>query len=141
MKIIVFDQWEKLVARMRRTSEGACEDAVRYGIVRVEPTGGLAHLADRTVNNVTVSGGTVQFVVPDIVPGKARDFILRVRAEGENEFSFTGAEGFEGETQDALLPPGDGETCLYFFSEVEGDVFLVSRKVVAAIAAEPPVGN
>ena len=134
MRIIVFEQWERLLSLMRRTSRSETEDAVRYALVRAVPSLGRVQLADRAVNNVSVSGGVTSFAVPDIVPGKARDFILRVKAAGSNELAFTGAGGFEGETQDALLPPGDGETCLYLFSEVEGDVFLVSRKVVAAIA-------
>ena len=137
MRIIVFDQWDKLVGRMRRTAAAASEDAVRYGLVRLVPVGGRAALSDRAVNSVAVSGGTTEFAVPEAVPGKARDFILRVRATGSNELSFAGADGFEGETQDALLPPGDGETCMYFFCEVEGGVFLVSRKVVAAIDGDP----
>ena len=78
--------------------------------------------------------------MPDMVPGKARDFMLRVtctRAEsiglpegaerlsreavargcasGENEIVFAGAEAFEGE-EGALEPPGDGETVVYFFT-------------------------
>ena len=44
-----------------------------------------------------------------MVPGKARDFRLRVTATGKNEIAFTGAEAFEGE-EGALEPPGDGET-------------------------------
>ena len=44
-----------------------------------------------------------------MVPGKARDFLLRVTASGENELLFTCAESFEGE-EGALEPPGDGET-------------------------------
>ena len=70
--------------------------------------------------------------MPDMVPGKARDFMLRVTVTGKNEIVFTGAEAFEGE-EGALEPPGDGETVVYFFTETSSDVLLVARKVVERI--------
>ena len=70
--------------------------------------------------------------MPDIVPGKARDFMLRVTASGENEIVFAGAEAFEGE-EGSLEPPGDGETVVYFFTETSADVLLVARKAVERI--------
>ena len=68
-------------------------------------------------------------MMPDIVPGKARDFMLRVTATGDNEIAFTGAEAFEGDAG-SLEPPSDGETVVYFFTETDGDVMLVARKPV-----------
>ena len=101
MRIIVFDQWEKLVALLRNVAAGSAT-------------------------------GTTTVVMPDMVPGKARDFMLRVTASGENEIVFSGAEAFEGE-EGALEPPGDGETVVYFFTETSSDVLLVARKAVERI--------
>ena len=128
MKVIVFDQWEKLVALGRGMASDAATERTQYGIVRTVAKDGRAQLADRAVNNLAVEGGTTTVVMPDMVPGKARDFMLRVTATGENEIAFTGAEAFEGEAG-ALDPPGDGETVVYFFTETSADVLLVARKV------------
>ena len=128
MKVIVFDQWEKLVALVRGMASDAATERTQYGIVRTVAKDGRAQLTDRAVNNLAVDGGTTTVVMPDMVPGKARDFMLRVTASGENEIAFTGAEAFEGEAG-ALDPPGDGETVVYFFTETSADVLLVARKV------------
>ena len=132
MRIIVFDQWEKLVTLLRNVAAGAATEKTQYGIVRVEAKDGRAQLVDRAANNLAVGGGTTTVVMPDMTPGKARDFMLRVTASGENELLFTGAEAFEGE-EGALEPPGDGETVVYFFTETSSDVLLVARKVVERI--------
>ena len=128
MKVIVFDQWEKLVALVRGMASDAATERTQYGIVRTVAKDGRAQLTDRAVNNLAVGGGTTTVVMPDMTPGKARDFMLRVTASGENELLFTGAEAFEGE-EGALEPPGDGETVVYFFTETSADVLLVARKV------------
>jgi hypothetical protein len=115
MRIIVFDQWEKLVTLLRNVAAGSATEKTQYGIVRVEAKDGRAQLVDRAANNLAVGGGTTTVVMPDMVPGKARDFMLRVTASGENEIVFSGAGAFEGE-EGALEPPGDGETIVYFFT-------------------------
>ena len=135
MKVIVFDQWEKLVAKFKGIATAAMNEKTQYDLVRLEPKGGRVQLADRSMNNLAVSGGATSIVMPDIEPGKARDFMLRVEATGENALAFEGAEAFEGEA-DALQPPGDGETCVYFFTETAADVLLVARKVVTRIETE-----
>jgi hypothetical protein len=132
MKVIVFDQWEKLVALVRGMASDAATERTQYGIVRTVAKDGRAQLTDRAVNNFAVEGGTTTVVMPDMVPGKARDFMLRVTASGENEIVFSGAEAFEGE-EGALEPPGDGETVVYFFTETSSDVLLVARKAVERI--------
>lgn len=132
MRIIVFDQWEKLVALLRNVAAGSAMEKTQYGIVRVEPKDGRARLVDRASNNLAVDGGTTTVVMPDMTPGKARDFMLRVTASGDNEIVFSGAEAFEGE-EGALEPPGDGETVVYFFTETSSDVMLVARKAVERI--------
>ena len=135
MKVVVFDQWDKLVAKFKGIAANAVSEKTQYDLVRLEPKGGRVRLADRSMNNLAVSGGATAIAMPDIEPGKARDFMLRVEATGENSLSFEGAEAFEGEA-DALQPPGDGETCVYFFTETAADVLLVARKVVTRIETE-----
>ena len=132
MKVIVFDQWDKLVAKFRGIATAAMNERTQYDIVRLEPKGGRVQLADRSANNLSVAGGETTVVMPDIEPGKSRDFMLRVTATGENTLKFEGAEAFEGEA-DALEPPADGETVVYFFTETAADVLLVARKVVERI--------
>ena len=132
MRVVVFDQWDKLVAKFRGIATAAMNERTQYDIVRLEPKGGRVQLADRSANNLAVAGGETTVVMPDIEPGKARDFMLRVTATGENTLKFEGAEAFEGES-DALDPPADGETAVYFFTETAADVLLVARKVVERI--------
>ena len=135
MKVIVFEQWDKLTALMRRIAAGSASEKSQYAIKRVQTKDGRAHLNDRTANVLAIEGGTTTVVMPDIEPGKARDFMLRVTATGENALKFEGAEAFEGES-DALEPPGDGETVVYFFTATAADVLLVARKVLARIKTE-----
>ena len=135
MKVIVFEQWDKLVAKLKAIAEGSAGEKSQYAVNRVQPKDGRAHLLDRAVNVLAVTGGETVVVMPDIVPGKVRDFMLRVTASGENALRFEGAEAFEGES-DALEPPADGETVVYFFTETAADVILVARKVATRIETE-----
>ena len=135
MKVIVFEQWDKLTALMRRIAADSASEKSQYAIKRVQTKDGRAHLDDRTANVLAIEGGTTTVVMPDIEPGKARDFMMRVTASGENTLLFKGAEAFEGES-DALEPPGDGETVVYFFTETAADILLVARKVVERIETE-----
>ena len=135
MRTIVFAQWDRLSALMRKIAACSADEKTQYAISRVQPTGGKARLADRTANVLAVEGGETEIAVPDIIPGKARDFMLRITASGENTFRFTGAEAFEGESG-ALDPPADGETVVYFFTETAADILLVVRKIVERIGTE-----
>ena len=135
MRLLMFPQWDKLSALLRTMARQSAADYCQRNIVRVEPKGGRVQLADRSANNLSVAGGETTVVMPDIEPGKARDFMLRVEAAGENTLKFEGAEAFEGEA-DALEPPADGETAVYFFTETAADVLLVARKVVERIETE-----
>ena len=132
MRIVIFDQWEKLVSLLKGMAASSATERTQYDIVRVVPKDGRAQLADRAMNNLAVEGGATTVVMPDMVPGKAREFMLRVTASGENEIVFSGAGAFEGE-EGALEPPGDGETIVYFFTETSSDVLLVARKAVERI--------
>jgi hypothetical protein len=129
MRIVVFEQWDRLVALLKGIAAGSATERTQYAINRVEVKDGVARLADRASNNLALAGGRTTVVMPDIVPGKARDFMLRVTAAGDNEIAFTGAEAFEGDAG-SLEPPSDGETVVYFFTETDGDVMLVARKPV-----------
>ncbi len=129
MRIVVFEQWDRLVALLKGIAAGSATERTQYAINRVEVKDGVARLADRASNNLALAGGRTTVVMPDIVPGKARDFMLRVTATGDNEIAFTGAEAFEGDAG-ALEAPSDGETVVYFFTETDGDVMLVARKPV-----------
>ena len=130
MRIVIFDQWEKLVSLLKGMAASSATERTQYAINRVVAKDGRAQLADRAANNLAVGGGTTTVVMPDMVPGKARDFMLRVTAVGENELVFAGAEAFEGE-EGSLEPPGDGETVLYTFTETLGDLLFVERRKVS----------
>ena len=132
MRIVIFDQWEKLVSLLKGMAASSATERTQYDLVRVVPKAGRAPLADRAMNNLAVEGGATTVVMPDMVPGKAREFMLRVTASGENEIAFAGADAFEGD-EGALEPPGDGETVVYFFTETASDVMLVARKAVGRL--------
>lgn len=135
MKVTVFDQWDKLVALLTNMAGRAAAVKSSYRFNRIVPEGGRASLVDRTMNILAVDGGTTVVNVPPLEPDVAREFILRVTATGENAIAFAGAEGFEGD-ENALDPPGDGETVVYFFTETAPDVFLVARKNAGVIERE-----
>ena len=132
MRLIAFPQWDKLTSLLRGMARQSAADFAQRNIVRIIPKNGVAHLANYAANLLAVEGGKTTIVMPDMVPGKARDFMLRVTASGENELLFTGAEAFEGD-DGALAPPADGETVVYFFTETAADVMLVARRVAARI--------
>ena len=132
MRLIAFPQWDKFASLLRNMARQSAAEYAQRKIVRIIPKNGVAHLANYAANLLAVEGGKTTIVMPDIVPGKARDFMLRVTASGENEIAFTGAGAFEGE-EGALEPPGDGETVVYFFTETSSDVLLVARKAVERI--------
>ena len=133
MKVIVFDQWDKLVSLIRQTASGAASERTQYALNRLQPSGGRVKLADRSMNILSLGDENVTVEMPDIVPGRARDFLLRVTAAGAGEIAFTGAEAFEGE-EGTLQPPGDGETAVYFFTETAADTLLVARKIAKPLA-------
>ena len=97
MRIVIFDQWEKLVSLLKSMAASSATERTQYDIVRIVPKDGRAQLADRAMNNLAVEGGATTVVMPDMVPGKAREFMLRVTASGENEIAFAGADAFEGD--------------------------------------------
>ena len=133
MGVIVFNQWEKLLSLLRSIATASAADKSQYAIVRLMPEDSRSLLTDRAMNTLTLTGETVTLQMPDMIPGKARDFLVRVTAEAESELLFTGAEAFEGDNQDVLMTPNAGETVIYFFTETAPDVFLVARRPVERI--------
>lgn len=133
MGVIVFNQWEKLLYLLRSIATASAADKSQYAIVRLMPEDGHALLTDRAMNALALTGEAVTLQMPDMIPGKARDFLVRVTAETESDLLFTGAEAFEGDNQDVLMPPNAGETVIYFFTETAPDVFLVARRLVERI--------
>lgn len=130
MKLVLFHQYDQLLAKFKAIASDCARDAADWKICRVQSSGGTVHLHDRTMNVLTVSGGVTRIVVPDIEPERARQFCLRVTAEGDNTLSFIGAEAFEAANADSLLPPSDGQTVIYRFTETIGDRLYVERKEV-----------
>ena len=133
MKLCLFPQWDDLVSFMRNLARHSAADICQRNFVRIKPVDGHALLTDRAMNNLALTGEAVTLQMPDMIPGKARDFLVRVTAETESELYFTGAEAFEGDNQDVLMPPNAGETVIYFFTETAPDVLHVTRKVVTPI--------
>lgn len=133
MKLCLFPQWDDLVSFMRKLARHSAADICQRNFVRIKPVDGHALLTDRAMNALALTGEAVTLQMPDMIPGKARDFLVRVTAETESDLLFTGAEAFEGDNQDVLMPPNAGETVIYFFTETAPDVFLVARRPVERI--------
>ena len=130
MKLLLFNQYDRLLAKFKAIASECARDAVDWKICRVSASNGTVHLHDRAMNVLAVTGGETRIVVPDIEPERARQFCLRVTAEGDNTLTFTGAEAFEAADADSLLPPSDGQTVIYRFTEAVGDRLYVERKEV-----------
>ena len=116
MKLVLFHQYDQLLAKIREVARCCARDAADWKICRVFASNGSVHLHDRTMNVLSVSGGETRIVVPDIDPERARQFCLRVTAAGDNTLTFTGAETFEAAAAVSLLPPSDGQTVIYRFT-------------------------
>ena len=135
MSVIVFNQWDKLVAMFRRLANACAIECSQYDLNRVMDDGELVTVKDRAMNTLELTDRTVTVAMPDMIPGKAREFLLRVKAHGECSLVFDGTAIFEGE-YGSLDSPLDGETVIYFFTETDADVFLVSRRIVSQLESE-----
>ena len=133
MKLVLFHQYDQLLAKIREVARCCARDAADWKICRVSASNGSVHLHDRTMNVLSVSGGETRIVVPDIEPERARQFCLRVTAEGDNTLTFTGAEAFEAANADALLPPSDRQAVIYRFTEIVEDRLYVERMEVGYV--------
>ena len=130
MKLLLFNQYDRLLAKFKALASDCAKDAADWKICRVSASNGIVHLHDRVMNVLSVSGGDTRIVVPDIEPERARQFCLRVTATGDNALTFDGAEALEAANADALLPPTDGQTVVYRFTETVGDRLYVERMEV-----------
>ena len=133
MKLVLFHQYDQLLAKIREVARCCARDAADWKICRVSASNGSVHLHDQTINVLSVSGGDTRIVVPDIEPERARQFCLRVTADGDNTLTFTGAEAVEAANADALLPPSDGQTVIYRFTEIVEDRLYVERMEVGYV--------
>ena len=134
MRVFVFRQWEALTDLLKGIARGEVEASLPYAFRTVTPDGGVVTLEDRTVSSLAVTGGATRVLLPDSVPGRARDFLLRVSATGENELRFEGGT-FEGEAG-ALDAPADGTSVLFVFTETAPGTFLVTRRALQRIARD-----
>ena len=85
MRLLAFPQWDKLTSLLRGMARQSAADYAQRKIVRIIPKNGIAHLANYAANLLAVEGGKTTIIMPDMTPGKARDFMLRVTASGDNE--------------------------------------------------------
>ena len=65
MRIVIFDQWEKLVSLLKGMAASSATERTQYDIVRIVPKDGRAQLSDRAMNNLAVEGGATTVVMPD----------------------------------------------------------------------------
>ena len=96
MKLVLFHQYDPLLAKIREVARCCARDAADWKICRVQSSNGIVHLHDQTMNVLTVSGG----------------------------------EAFETADAGSLLPPSDGQTVIYRFTETVEDRLYVERMVV-----------
>ena len=85
MRLLAFPQWDKLTSLLRGMARQSAADYAQRKIVRIIPKNGIAHLANYAAKLLAVEGGKTTIIMPDMTPGKARDFMLRVTASGDNE--------------------------------------------------------
>jgi len=129
MKLFIFPQYQQMMDHFRAVANGCATDKMRSPICRVEASQGAARLQDHTMNVLTLTGGATQIKLPEAIPGKVRQFCLRLTVTGDNVLAFTGAS-LESDVQGYLLPPADGETVLYTFTETFGGVLFVQRRKI-----------
>lgn len=112
MKLFIFLQYQRMMDRFRAIANGCATDKMRFPICRVAAKDGAVQLLDHTINVLALSGGETQIAAPVNIPGKARQFCLRITAMDENTISFVGA-AFESDAAGSLAAPAEGETILY----------------------------
>ena len=77
MKLCLFPQWEELVSFMRNLARHSAADICQQNFVRIKPVDGRAILTDWAMNALALTGEAVILQMPDMIPGKARDFLVR----------------------------------------------------------------
>ena len=102
-----------------------------------------AVLVDRAANAAVLNGGAAVFALPDLIPGEARQFDLRLDVSAATCVTFEGLEDFEIDVADksaafaktergvsVTLPPG---AFLFTFTENKFGTILITRRKIAAI--------
>jgi hypothetical protein len=133
VKIVFMPQFKSLLEWLGGQVSERVTESVGYLIADCPVADGKARLADRSMNAVALAGGSVVLRVPDVVPGKARDFLARLVASADTDISVEGAEAVESDNPDVLGTVSAGETVLLYFTETAAGVFAVSRKAVERI--------
>ena len=129
-----------VVSRMARTV--AHHEAARR-IVTHDMSKCRATLVDRAANAAVLNGDEVVFALPDLTPGEARQFDLRLDVSAATCVTFEGLEDFEIDAADKtaaftktergvsiMLPPG---AFLFTFTETKFGTILITRREIAAI--------
>ena len=57
MKLVLFHQYDQLLAKIREVARCCAKEAADWKICRVQSANGIVHLHDRTMNELSVSGG------------------------------------------------------------------------------------
>ena len=129
-----------VVSRMARTV--AHHEAAR-GIVTHDMSKCRATLVDRAANAAVLNGSASVFALPDLAPGEARQFDLRLDVSAATCVTFEGLEDFEIDAADKTaafaksergisitLPPGE---FLFTFTENKFGTILITRREIAAV--------
>ena len=129
-----------VVSRMARTV--AHHEAARR-IVTHDMSQCRAVLVDRAANAAVLNGSAAVFALPDLTPGEARHFDLRLDVSAATCVTFEGLEDFEIDAADKTaafsktergilitLTPG---AFLFTFTETKFGAILITRREIAAI--------
>ena len=100
-------------------------------------------LVDRAANAAVLNGSASVFALPDLAPGEARQFDLRLDVSAATCVTFEGLEDFEIDAADKTaafaksergisitLPPGE---FLFTFTENKFGTILITRREIAAV--------
>ena len=123
MKLVLFHQYDQLLAKIREVARCCARDAADWKICRVSASNGSVHLHDRAMNVLSVFGGETRIVVPDIEPERANipqseglprcgalarvQFSTRERAQRDHTPPFTCAYTLEAPAEETLSSTTD----------------------------------
>ena len=102
-----------------------------------------AVLVDRAANAAVLNGSASVFALPDLAPGEARQFDLRLDVSAATCVTFEGLEDFEMDAADKAAAVAKNETgisitlspgaFLFTFTETKFGKILITRREIAAI--------
>ena len=100
-------------------------------------------LVDRAANAAVLNGGAAVFALPDLIPGEARQFDLRLDVSAATCVTFEGLEDFEIDAADKTAAFSKTErgvsvtlstgAFLFTFTETKFGTILITRREIAAI--------